>query len=154
MTFTPKDIHRFWSKVNKTENENTCWEWQASTFRNGYGHFFINGKMASSHRVAWLMTYGAIPETMYICHRCDNRKCCNPNHLFLGTHAENQRDMAMKHRSPHGEKHKNAKLTAEQVENMRMLYRSGGITYRELAAKFGMSVGHTWVIVNYKQWKG
>lgn len=87
----------FWPKVRW--DQHGCWEWQASRYINGYGQFhFPGGKGVRAHRAAWIIMYGPIPERMVIMHRCDNRGCVRPDHLRLGTQAENMRDMAAKGR--------------------------------------------------------
>ena len=92
---TDKVLNRFWSKVNKTD---TCWLWTASSRTDGYGVIGIEGKTKSAHRVSWQLTYGDIPDGLYVCHHCDNKLCVNPNHLFLGTAKDNTQDMIQKGR--------------------------------------------------------
>lgn len=81
-------MDRFWNKVEKT---NTCWIWIAST-RSGYGAFKLHGKVISAHRLVWQWNYGEIPGGLNVLHICNNRRCVNPTHLYLGTHKDNVRD--------------------------------------------------------------
>lgn len=78
----------FWSKVIKL-GPNDCWNWKAGCFTTGYGAFWFEGKQAKSSRVAWIFTNGSIPNKLCVLHHCDNKKCCNPIHLFLGTKSDN-----------------------------------------------------------------
>lgn len=119
---------RFWGKVRVTEPDE-CWEWTASFFRHGYGNFNVgrkeNGKAdnRSSHRVAYEMAHGPIPSGLWVLHRCDNKKCCNPRHLFLGTAQDNSDDKMAKgrHKSTLGENQWRSKLTAIQALRVRYI---------------------------------
>jgi len=87
---------RLWSRL--IEQPNGCLDWPGGTSRNGYGVIYFDGKRVSTHRLAWELVNGPIPEGMVICHKCDNPPCCNPEHMFLGTQSDNLADMAAKHR--------------------------------------------------------
>lgn len=144
---------RFWAKVNRRGPEE-CWEWTASRYRFGYGVIYANGKMGRSNRVAWELTNGPIPDGMEVCHRCDNPPCCNPTHLFLGTHQDNVRDCFGKGRMPRaGERNGRSKLTWESVGQMRQRLAAGGITKSELARQFGVTHEQVANVVSGRQWK-
>src|SRR4051794_21087743 len=124
---------RFWSKLDK-RGPDDCWEWQANRYPAGYGQFWMNGRNHQASRVAYILTHGSIELGKRICHTCDNPPCCNPNHLFQGTPRENTRDMIRKgrlnrartrHGYAHGEQHYRAKLTQEDVRQIRGEYQKG-----------------------------
>lgn len=128
---------RFWEKVRITPG---CWLWLASNVR-GYGVFGLNRKTPLAHRVSWEMHNGPIPVGRLVLHRCDTPSCVNPDHLWLGTHADNMRDMAAKRRGraehPSGLQAYHAKLTAEQATEILAL-RAAGVKQREVAKRFGV----------------
>lgn len=84
---------RFWSRVNKGE-VNQCWKWKAAT-SNGYGMMRVIGKQIYAHRISYLLLHGDLPKGL-ICHKCDNRGCVNPNHLYLGDHSTNNNDRSIR----------------------------------------------------------
>lgn len=86
---------KFWLKVKKTES---CWNWISSLNSRGYGVFYYNKTVSLSHRVSWKLKNGEIPEKLFVCHHCDNPKCINPSHLFLGTQVDNMKDCSRKGR--------------------------------------------------------
>jgi hypothetical protein len=91
---------RFWQKVQRTKNEEECWLWTGSKARHGYGQVKHNPyRNISAHRVAYTLIFGDFAEELDVLHKCDNPPCCNPNHLFLGTAADNIRDMQEKGRA-------------------------------------------------------
>lgn len=147
-------MERFWEKV-KRGHEDACWEWQASIHTTGYGQMNVGGKMVKAHRVSYEINHGAIGD-MHVLHRCDNRRCVNPHHLFLGTPSDNMADMWGKKRhkaiSLQGERHPMAKLNNEAVAEIRGKYKAGEVTQKELAKKYGVSQSHIHGLVTGKKW--
>jgi hypothetical protein len=133
---------------------NGCILWIGTVNSRGYGS--INngyGKMLYAHRVAWELANGPIPAGLFACHRCDVRRCVNPEHLFLGTVSDNQADMVAKGRSNRGERHGNVRVTEPIVREIRAKYAAGGITMVELAIEYGVCRTNILHIVNRKSWK-
>lgn len=143
---------RFWAKVDKA-GPDECWNWTASTGRGGYGALLRDGKYQGAHRISYEMHHGEIGDGMCVCHRCDNRACVNPAHLFLGTLADNNADREAKGRGVYlnGERHYAAKLTWDDVKAIRE--NTDGVTRKELAEKFSVSYVTISHIVAGRKWK-
>lgn len=134
----PKSLEiAFWEKVRRAEG---CWEWAASKTKNGYGKMGRGGSMYSAHRVSWELHNGPIQDGLCVLHRCDNRGCVNPDHLFLGTQQDNLRDMCRKGRnnSARGERSGSSKLTEDGVREIRRLNKKG-FGHAEVGRMFGVS---------------
>lgn len=142
-----KPLSRFWDHVEKTDS---CWNWTASC-RNGYGAFSVNGKQKDAHRVSWEMHFGEIPNGLFVCHVCDNRKCVNPSHLFLGSLQDNHADMVKKGRGIKGTKCHLAKLTDDKVRDI--IKMSKDRTSRSIAKDMGLSESVISSVINRKSWK-
>lgn len=151
--FTTKDITRFWSKVAKSDDPDACWEWTATKSKRGYGRIRINGKLIATHRIAYELANDCISSDLYVCHHCDNPSCCNPNHLFLGTHTDNMHDMYSKQRrTQRGESNGNSKLNWNEVRYIRKKYAEGGTIYRTLAEQFKVSISAIKDIISHRNW--
>jgi hypothetical protein len=156
---TPKQplAERFWTHVERGDG---CWLWLGHRASNGYGRFGVwdgtRTDVRQAHRVAWELTYGAIPVGMSVLHNCpggDVRNCVNPAHLWLGSIAENQADMVAKDRSARGERAHNVKLTAPMVRTIRQRWAAGGITQPQLARQHGVSRTAISAIVTGRTWR-
>lgn len=169
---------RFWVKVEKTAD---CWLWCGAPGGEGYGCIRIAGHAVRAHRVAWELTNGPIPDGLWVLHRCDNRKCVNPAHLFLGTQSDNMRDMHNKgrgyrpgmgpqvppdrrargmgsgrHTQPEsnarGERNGQAKLSAAQVIAIRLRWANGERNAARIGREHGVSGAMIHLIVRRKKW--
>lgn len=126
-----------------------CWEWQKSGVR-GYGTFRWMGQTYLAHRAAYELYKGAIPEGLLVRHSCHNPACCNPQHLSLGTNADNSRDMTTAGRSNRGSRHGNARLTEEKVRRIREIYTPA--LRDEIAAEYGVNRRTIQDAVNRVSW--
>lgn len=154
---TPQEEALFWSHVEKSE---TCWLWMANRNR-GYGRAKLRRRSIFAHRVAWVIAHGPIPDGLCVLHHCDNPPCVRPDHLWLGTDLDNQRDRWAKGRGitpeqfaairhPRGDDHprrkhpelwparSHSKLTENQVRSIRAEYAAGGVTQQALADRYGV----------------
>jgi hypothetical protein len=121
-------MKRFWNKVKKTDS---CWLWMGARHAFGYGMFaYSPDRIMTAHRASWIITHGVIGPNLQVCHSCDNPPCINPAHLFLGTKADNSRDMAVKARGT-------AKFSHAQIREIRSLTPT--LTQRQIAKRFGVS---------------
>jgi hypothetical protein len=129
-------VKAFWSKVQKGK-PNECWPWLGYTEKEtGYGKFTWGGRSNSAHRFAWISTFGAIPPGLFVCHKCDNRICQNPNHLWLGTVTDNNRDMFGKGRGSNPPRH--TKITETQVRQIRGMWVPYKRSIRSISQELGL----------------
>ena len=145
-------IESFWKHVSISD-DNSCWEWKAGLVGMGYGKWRFKGKDIRAHRHAYQLAKGDIPEGMFVCHKCDNPRCCNPSHLFLGTPKENTADMLAKNRVGRmfGTCNPQAKLTDADVLQIRNRVANGE-KQSELASEFGISRSTMCHIIQGKLW--
>lgn len=154
-----------WSKADHGDG---CWEWNGTVQRKGsYGRIKIGGRYHFAHRVAWEITRGAIPDGMFVCHSCHNPPCIRPDHLFLGTPADNHADMRAKRRIARGEAHgaytkpdtrlrgehhPHVRLKEEQVRTIRSRYKRGVHGYKRLADEYGVCISTVVDIIKGRTW--
>ncbi len=131
---------------------NDCLEWQKYTNRHGYGYVALNGKNWSIHRLSYYFTYGEIPKGKWILHKCDNRKCIKPEHLYLGDNKQNVKDRMMRGRSAKGENNGQSKLTETQVRSIKRLL-SKKWTQCSIAERFGVHQSTIFSIKHNEYWK-
>ena len=173
---------RFWSYVSRSPEKDGCWLWTGQVIR-GYGSIKYLRRPAGAHRVAWLLVKGEIPDGLFVCHDCDQRICVRPDHLFLGTTLDNMQDMVRKGRSAkgdrqglrlhpgaaargeqhgrythpertaRGERNGSAKLTEEQVREIRRLYATGDFSQTKIGKMFGVCYGNIGRIVRGDNWQ-
>lgn len=139
----------FFSKI--LEAANGCHIWTGAKLSSGYGRYSPLGRRSKrlyAHRFAWEMENGPIPDGLSVLHRCDNPSCVNPGHLFIGTQADNMRDMAEKRRSTFGEANPMAKLKLEDVAAI----KASPLTSYEIAPRYGISAGHVRQIRAGSRW--
>lgn len=148
-------------KSNIIVSESGCWEWQRGIAKNGYGCFSNSSVAQRAHRASYLGFKGEIPEGLYVCHHCDNKRCVNPDHLYAGTHADNTRDAQERHRLATGPdktkgslggKNCKAKLTSDQVLEIRRRHGNGSMSTSVLANLFDVNRATIGRIVRRKAW--
>ena len=138
--------------IEYTEATNGCWNITSHALSHGYPVALIDGRLTKlSHFFYELYTRMDIQDGMCVCHRCDNRQCVNPDHLFLGTIADNQQDMKSKGRGTRGTRDRHAKLDEKKVKEIRRLY-SKGVLQRKIGRMFGVHQANVSMIVKRKTW--
>lgn len=165
---------RKWLWLNRIKpklvtTESGCMEWNGSHYRHGYGHIRVGNRLMQTHRISYEAAHGAVlTVSQFVCHRCDNPKCSNPDHLFTGSQSNNMQDMMNKGRNGgqykkgyshkigtqvKGEKVHLSKLTEAHVLAARKRYGEGGIGYKLLAREYNVSPSTMQCVLKRKTWK-
>ena len=139
-------LGRFYHYANKSVG---CWEWSGEIDKYGYGKIFDNGKRKLSHRFSYELHFGVFDFSLYVLHKCDNPRCVNPDHLFLGTAKDNYDDAKSKNRHSHGGMHGNSKATKEDV----LFIRSSRLSLRKLSDILNLDSSTISAIRRFKTWK-
>lgn len=147
----PTDKRAKFEQLVIRRGDDECWGWKYSQQPSGYSQIRVDGTTQLAHRLSYELHYGPIPPGLHVCHKCDNRECVNPNHLFLGTHADNMRDRDSKGRVRHGQDHPCAILAEQDVVAIRVLAEQG-IRQQVIAAKFGVQLNEVSRIVRGERW--
>jgi hypothetical protein len=147
---------RFWKRIRKLGPDD-CWEWTGPTPGPGYGKISVTPEGGVSeqwytHRYAWLLKHGPPALGLFVLHKCDNKLCCNPAHLYLGTQVDNVRDRDTRGRTAHGERSGTAKLNCQAVRVIRWAW-GRGVKQARLAALYHVDPCQIWMIVHRRSWK-
>lgn len=145
---------KFWAMVKKGPID-ACWDWKGSIRRDGYGSAALTVQsvyFSKAHRVAFVLHFGPIPNGLHVLHACNNKRCCNPSHLYPGTRARNLEDLYQTMEQI-GKIHPNSKLTKNDVREIRRLSASGTMTIKQIGDRFGITDGGVQGIISKRRWK-
>lgn len=152
--YHPPLSERFWRHVDKSSSETGCWLWTGCKDKCGYGKVGIGRRNSRCHRVSWELHYGKIPDGLQVLHRCDVPACVNPEHLFLGTPADNSSDKIAKGRDrTKGSMNGTAKLSENLAVKIFNAVMSKEMTQAQAAKKYSLSDSCIWNLVNGRTWK-
>lgn len=145
---------RYWSHLD-TSDPDACWIWKSKNKATRYPQLKVGPKASArmfyAHRIAYELAYGSIPPGLGVLHSCDIPWCCNPQHLRVGSQAENMQDAISRNRTARGEDHGNHRLTVEKVRTIRALYAEG-MQQKEIASRFGVANATVWSVLSGRTW--
>ena len=139
----------FWANVDARGTG--CWPWKGAVTQRGYGYLSYNGRTKLAHRIAWEQTNSTLLPLECIGWTCENRLCCNPDHMFK--YRRKSHDGEVHTRTRRGEEHPNARLRLWQIEEMRQFYATGSYTYKRLSKRYEVSQKQIGRIIRGEQWK-
>jgi hypothetical protein len=145
---TDSTIDRFERKFVRGPTTD-CWLWNAAVNKGGYGIFLFGGRNITAHRAAYKIYVALVPDDLFVCHRCDNRRCVNPNHLFLGSATENMTDRDAKGRQAKGSDFKRSKLNQAAIVEI----HQSRLPDTVLARKFGVTKGAINHVRHRRNWR-
>lgn len=150
-------LNRFWGYVTKG-SQDECWIWSGPLNGSGYAFLFVRfaGRKWTqwlAHRLSFAIANGSVPEGAQVNHKCDNKLCVSPSHLWLGSQKDNMMDALSKNHRAFGSLNGNSKLNDEKVRAMRSIYAKGGITLKQVGAQFGITAASACSIVNRQTWR-
>jgi len=128
-----------------------CWEWTASRNHKGYGFFWTGARVGVAHRVSYELHRGEIPDGLLVMHKCDNRRCVNPEHLLVGSYADNALDAHAKGRGVIGTTHGMSKLSPDGVREIRRM-RASRVQLHDIAKRFGVTKSCIWSVLTGQTW--
>lgn len=134
-------LARFMSKIDDS-NGTGCWEWRGSVYESGYGQFYYGEiddkeRQGKAHKAAWLLLRGPVNDDLHVLHKCHNRRCCNPNHLYLGTHMDNMKDRDKAGRTSKGAHRYNFKRDEKMTAHIAEL-RENGVLIEAICTRLGI----------------
>ena len=150
--FTSQEQAHFWSRVS-VGAQVVCWPWTGCVLPKGYGVITFHQRSLYAHRVAYSLTFGVSLVDLCVLHTCDNPRCCNPDHLFLGTDADNVADMHGKGRTAVGGMLPQTRLTADDVRAIRVRFATCNVSGRALAREYGVAHETMRAITSGRTWK-
>lgn len=151
--FSEEEKMKFYSKIIKEEGGDKCWGWSGAATIGGYGVFKNKFERYRASRVSYYLSTGVDPELFDVCHSCDNPICVNPNHLFLGTRADNMRDASQKNRLCVGNRNIKSKLAATDIPKIIEAYLTGNTSQAALGKKYFVSQATIGRTVRRELWR-
>ena len=153
---TERQLSKFNSFTDRSGGPDSCWIWNGPRDPSRtYGTIQLKSGRIRTHRLAYFLSFGPVPDGLFVCHKCDNRLCCNPAHLYAGTHEQNMKDMRsrMSYRPLSGESHPNNRITFQDVLDIKKAYYFEGVNPSSLSKKYKVTGDHIRNVLRGRFWK-